>query len=175
MAERWAASATFSAHGQCTPTPDQQEAIAVLSNQDVDNVLAYLRFARSLNAASACEAHGHGLLEGGLSVEQIHAIETLSGCTDRKLRNWLTDARKFGTLRDCVCHDVVMLRKLCRWSRALQKLPKQHPFDCGRTTRRDRTLSHKLRSSTAKHKWDWHQATSSIPLHGLQGTTVLQE
>lgn len=74
------------------PTPGQQEAIRWLSGQDVDDVFAYLKYARSAVGTSRCgecsRGHGEGLLP-----EQVDAIKTLSACADRKLRTWLRDAR----------------------------------------------------------------------------------
>lgn len=78
------------AHG--LPTLEQQEAIALLSGQDVDDVFAYLKYARSAirNPQSYEGSRGEGT---GLSLEQVDAIKTLSGCADRKLRTWLRDDR----------------------------------------------------------------------------------
>jgi hypothetical protein len=78
------------------PTLAQQEAIRLLSGQDVDDVFAYLKYARSTVASPRCgegnRGHGEGLLP-----EHVAAIKTLSGCADRKLRTWLRDARATST------------------------------------------------------------------------------
>lgn len=79
------------------PTLEQQEAIALLDGQDVDDVFAYLRYARSAIAISQCREGNRG--EGtGLSLEQVDAIKTLCGCADRKLRTWLRDVRVAGII-----------------------------------------------------------------------------
>ncbi len=78
------------------PTVEQQEAIALLKDQDVDDVLAFLKYARSAIGSPGCCEGGRG--EGtALSLEQVDAIKTLSGCADRKLRTWLSDARMIST------------------------------------------------------------------------------
>lgn len=74
------------------PTSEQQRAIALLSGQDVDDVFAYLKYARSaIGSPQYCEGNrGKG---EGLSLEQVEAIKTLSNCADRKLRIWLRGDR----------------------------------------------------------------------------------
>lgn len=88
------------AHG--IPTSEQQEAIALLRDHDVDDVFAYLRYARSARGSSQSpdRRQDHG---GGLSPSQVGAVKTLSGCADRKLRTWLQEARSPGTSTTFVC------------------------------------------------------------------------
>lgn len=112
---------------RCSPSWDQQEAIATLSNQDIDDVFAYIRYAKSFEGVFARKDGFHSV-GGGLSVEQVHAIETLSGCADRKLRTWLRTARDSGTSAHSHLSRVVVLIMLSRWTGALQKLPEQLPL-----------------------------------------------
>ncbi len=74
------------------PTPRQQEALCLLSGQNVDDVFAYLKYARSTAGSSRRRESSCGQAEG-LLPEQVDAIKTLSDCADRKLRTWLRNAR----------------------------------------------------------------------------------
>lgn len=74
------------------PTSEAQEAIALFSGQNVYNVFAYLKYARS--ASDGSQRHEDSAGQGkSLTPEEVQAINTLSGCADRKLRTWLRDAQ----------------------------------------------------------------------------------
>lgn len=99
------------AHG--LPTLEQQEAIALLKGQDVDDVFAYLRYARSAVGSSPYREGSRGEGEG-LSLEQVDAIKTLSDCADRKLRTWLRDARVTSTSSSFHLPHLSSLTATCR-------------------------------------------------------------
>lgn len=69
-----------------SPTIQQQEAIALLSNQRFEDVLAYTRVIRSLAAGSPSRSNGGP--EAELSKEQVNAITSLSDRADDELRTW---------------------------------------------------------------------------------------
>lgn len=84
------------------PTPGQQEAIRLLDGQDVNDVFAYLKYARSAVGSPRCGEGSRG--HEGLLPEQVDAIKTLSVCADRKLRTWLGMPGRRVRLHQSDCH-----------------------------------------------------------------------
>ena len=65
------------------------KAITILIDQNEDNVLAYLKFARSLHH-NAPYFPGHG----SLSHDQYLAVCALRDCSDAEIRSWFKEIRK---------------------------------------------------------------------------------
>ena len=70
---------------------EQQAAIIILLDQHDDIILAYLKFARSLNR-NLYYLSGYG----SLSKDQVLAVCALRDCNDNEIKAWLKQARKFG-------------------------------------------------------------------------------
>jgi len=163
------------------PTPGQQEAVRLLDGQDVDDVFAYLKYARSSAGSSrrgeGSRGHGEGLLP-----EQVGAIKTLSGCADRKLRTWLRDARATSTSPLFPLPHLMSLTASRRryWShRYLPEqlyfsvaLPSDAPYlGCACTVERLQTFfGGPLPSPTVCQT---HRETPSLSLHNLRRTSIL--
>lgn len=73
---------------------EQQEAITILLDQHDYDILAYLRFARSLD--EKVHHFSDNGTNGSLSSDQVLAVWVLRDCADDEIRSWLEQARKLG-------------------------------------------------------------------------------
>lgn len=167
------------AHG--LPTLEQQEAIALLKGQDINDFFAYLKYARSAVGSPQRREGSRG--EGtGLSLEQVNAIGILSGCADRKLRTWLSDAGVSGTSPSFRLSHHTALTASCRRCWNSRGLPEQLSFSLqsrsdppsfGRAWKLERSqvlFDGPLSYSTA---CQCTREALSLSLHSLQRTSIL--
>lgn len=76
---------------------EPQRAITTLLDQHENNILAYLKFARS-QAQFVRDFPGHG----SLSRDQVLAVEALKDFADDTIRTWLEQAQKLCEILRCL-------------------------------------------------------------------------